>query len=199
MLVVGSKLINVPVMSMHVGGEIARAKVAIIDPENLKVIAYELSGALLRGTQEKILRTDDVREFGRLGFIVDSQDELVAREDVVRIDEIMKFKFDLVGLKVVTKKGKRLGKVSDYLVDAGDFLVQKIIVQRPVVKALMDPELVIDRSEIVEIDDYKIVVKDEEAGSKVKEKKVATNFVPNFVNPFAEPAFETIRSQNPDG
>ena len=195
MLVVGSKLVGAPVMSVHVGGEIARAKMAIIEPENLKVVAYELTGALLRGIPEKILRTEDVREFGRLGLIIDSRDELVAREDVVRIDEILKLNFSLVGLKVVTKKGKKLGKVSDYLVETGDFSVQKIIVQRPTMKSLLDPELTIDRVEIVEVDDYKIVVKDEEAKLKAKEKKA--EFIPNFVNPFREPVFETIRNRSP--
>ncbi len=107
---------------------------------------------------------------------------------MIRIDEILKLNFELVGLKVVTKKGKKLGKVSDYLVDSEGYYVQKIIVQRPLAKSLIDPELTIDREEIVEIDDYKIVVKDEEAKLKAKEQKMV--FVPNFVNPFREPVFE---------
>ena len=189
MLVVGSKLIGMAVMSVHVGGEIARVKTPIVDPAGLRVIGYELTGPLLRGMKEQILLTDDVREYGRLGLIIDSRDELVAQEDVVRIDEVMKLNFDLVGLKVVTKKGQRLGKVSDYLLDTSDFLIAKIIVQRPIVKSLLDPELVIDRVEIIEIDDYKLVVKDEEAKLKVKEKKM--QFAPNFVNPFREPQLST--------
>lgn len=194
MLVLGSRLVGAAVMSVHVGGEVARTKAAIVDPSGLKVIGYDLTGSLMRGVKEDIMRTEDVREYGRLGFIVDSRDEFVARGDVVRIDEVLGLNFDLVGLKVVTKKGKKLGKVSDYLVDTGDFLVAKIIVQRPLAKSLLDPELTIDRAEIVEVDDYRIVVKDEEAKLKAKEAKAV--FIPNFVNPFREPALETSRSQN---
>jgi len=197
MLVVGSKLIGAAVMSVHVGGEIARTKSAIVDPEDLKVIAYVLTGPLLRGMTEDILRTDDVREYGKLGLIIDSRDELVAREDVVRIDEVVKLNFELVGLKVVTKTGKKLGKVNDYLLETDDFLVSKIVVQRPLAKSLLDPELIIDRSEIVEVDDYTITVKDEEAKLKEKEEK-ARMTTANFVNPFREPQYAPFRSQSPD-
>ena len=50
---------------------------------------------------------------------------------------------------------------------------------------LVDPELIIPRKEIVEVNDYKIIVKDEE--EKIRKKAVKEDFIPNFVNPFREP------------
>ena len=204
MLVVGSKLIGTPVMSLHVGGELARTKRAIVDPEDLRVIAYELTGAHVRGMRETILRTDDVREYGRLGLIVDSVDELVAREDVVRIDEVMKLKFDLIGLKVVTKKGRKVGRLTDYTVDAQTFLVQQIIVQKSFATSLVATERTIDRSEIVEVTDGKIVIKDDKAKAKSKARAKSdlarAEFVPNFVNPFREPALNVgIETEEDEG
>ena len=49
-------------------------------------------------------------------------------------------------------------------------------------QSFFDSELTIPRSEIVEITDYKIIVRDEE--KVIKERALKEDFVPNFVNPF---------------
>ena len=196
MLVVGSKLLGYPVLSLHVGGEIARIADPIIDPEGLKIIGYTLSGALIRDEVGNILDMNSLREFANQGMIVDSIDEFTKREDVVRLDKVMSLNFKLIGLKVVTKSGKKLGKVADYTLDTDSFMIYQIIVQRPALKSLLDPELTINRSQIVEVDDYKIIVKNEE--EKVSVKEEVKDFKPNFVNPFREPQFSQIHNQTPD-
>ncbi len=139
---------------------------------------------------EDILPVASVREFSRLGMVIDSVDELVGADDIIRIKEILDLNFSLPGLKVITRKNAKLGKVSDYTVEIGGWYIQQIIVQRPVMKALFDPELRIARTKIVEVDDYKVVVKDEHEKVKSKVEQVKpVDFVPNFVNPFREPDF----------
>ena len=197
MLVIGSKLVQYPVLSLHVGGEIARTVAPIIDPDGLKITGYTLDGPLVGGEVGDILDIKDVREYSSQGMIVDSEDEFVNREDVVRIDKIMSLNFKLVGLKVVTSEGKNLGKVSDYTVDTDSFMVYQLIVSRPMLKSLIDPELTINRSQITEVDDYKITIKNENEKVKTPKQK-AKDFKPNFVNPFREPQFSQIHSQNPD-
>jgi len=196
MLVVGSRLLGYPVLSLHVGGEIARTVEPVIDPEGLKIIGYVLDGPLIRGEVGEILDISSVREFAPTGMIVDSIDEFVNRLDVVRIDKVMGLNFRLVGLKVVTEDGENLGKISDYTLDTKSFAIYQLIVRRPTLKSLIDPELTINRSQIVEVDDYKVVVKNEK--EKVSMKVAAKDFKPNFVNPFAEPQFSQIRSRNPE-
>ena len=128
MLMVGSNMTNFPVLSLHVGGEIARTKRAIIDPEDLKIIAYTLEGAIIQNDPEvgNILDLADVRELSEKGFIVDSADVFTTRDDVVKLDEIMSLDFNLVGLKVVDQRGKKLGKIVDYTIDSGSFMVYKL-------------------------------------------------------------------------
>lgn len=184
MLINASKLIGVPVLSVQVGGPVARTKRAIIDPENLKIIGFEVDGPLVKA--ENILDVESVREFSKMGMVIDSAEELVTAEDVIRISEVLKLNFDLIGLKVETKKHSKLGRISGFTVTENDFMVQQLIVKRPTIKSFLDAELVIPRSEIVEIDDYKVVVKDEE--KKIKEKVGEAEFVPNFVNPFRKTA-----------
>jgi sporulation protein YlmC with PRC-barrel domain len=188
MLVLGSKLLKYPVLSLHVGGEIARTETAIINPEGLKVVAYTLTGPLLKNNDVgDILDVTDIRELSPRGMIVDSIDNFVLREDVIRLDQIMSLNFRLIGLKVVSTDGKKLGRVSDYTIDDSSFMVYQIIVGRPAIKALIDPELTINRSQIVEVDDYKITIKNEDEKVEVQEK--VKEFTPNFVNPFREPNY----------
>lgn len=189
MLINGSQLINCPILSLHVGGEIARVVETIVDPDNLRVIAFRVEGKMV-GDEEDILPIASVREFSRLGMVIDSVDELVGADDIIRIKEILQLNFALPGLKVVTRKNSKLGKVSDYTVEISGWYIQQIIVQRPAMKALFDPELRIARTQVVEVDDYKIIVKDEHEKVKSKVAQVApADFVPNFVNPFREPDF----------
>lgn len=194
MLVIGSKALNMPVLSLHVGGEIARTTYAIIDPEDLMVRAYRLSGAIIENDPEvgDILDTHDVREFSSEGLIVDSSDRFVNQEDVIRINQILKLNFDLIGLKVVTVSGKKLGKVVDYTLDSNSFMIYQIIVQRPLMSSFIDPQLTINRSQITEIDDYKITIKHDKQQIKVPkqtEKKAEETFEPNYVNPFRKPDY----------
>ena len=44
MLRKGSNLYNFPVLSLHLGGQLGRIEKEIIDPNNLKIIGFILSG-----------------------------------------------------------------------------------------------------------------------------------------------------------
>ena len=111
----------------------------------------------------------------------------------------MDLNFFLPGLKVESKRGSKMGKVEDFTVTDNDFMVQQLIVRRPAIKSFLDPELTIPRKEIVEVTDYKVIVKDDE--KTIRERALNEDFVPNFVNPFRkkpEPDYAPAQNQNPD-
>ena len=184
MLVTTSKLIGAPILSMQAGGAIGRVSECIIDPDTLKIIAFRAEGGPIPRTGANLLATSSIREYSNFGMVIDSTDEFIDSEDVVKISKILALNFNLIGLKVESKKGSKLGKVMDYTVTSNDFVVQQLIVHRPTLKSFIDPELTIHRKEIVEITDYKVIVKDEE--KTIKKKAETEDFVPNFVNPFRE-------------
>jgi hypothetical protein len=72
-------------------------------------------------------------------------------------------------------------------------MIYQLIVHRPVgFAAINDPNLTINRSQIVEIDDYTVTIKNDKEQVKVVEKKKKTEaeeFKPNFVNPFRKPSY----------
>ncbi len=194
MLINGSKLVDYPILSLHIGGEIARVTEVIIDPNSLSIIGFRVEGKMIQDDVGDILPIESVREFSRMGMIIDSIDEFVDEADVIKIKKVLELNFDLVGLKVVTRKKEKIGKVADFTIEEGGWSVQQLIVQRPAMKAFFDPQLVIPRKQIIEVDDYQVVIKDEHEKVKSKVAKVdPTDFVPNFINPFREPDFVNER------
>ena len=197
MLVSSSHLIGTPILSVQAGAPIAKVSGVIIDPNDLKIIAFRLVGPLTNRGQN-LLDARSVREYSNFGMVVDSAEEFSAPGEIVHIDKVLSLNFDLLNLKVETKKGSKLGKIIDFTVTSEDFIVQQIIVKRPIVKAFIDPELTISRKEIVEVTDYKVIVKDEE--KVLKDRAAKEDFVPNFVNPFRnhEPGFAPADTKTPD-
>jgi uncharacterized protein YrrD len=185
MLLAGSRLIDAPIMGLQTGGELARTERAIIAPHTLKVVAYELTGPLL-DMHPSLLRIEDVREFSDVGIIVDSSDEFVAPDDIIKLSEIYNLHFTLIGMPVVDEKHRKLGKVEDYTLETGGFLIQQLNVRRPLLKSLNDTQLLIHRTQITEINDTEIVVRSEAQVTEPVMQSVRTA----YVNPFR-------KSQNP--
>ena len=181
MLVYNSRLIGTTVLSVQAGGPIGRISSPIIDPDNLQIIAFILEGSLI-DRRQNILDIRSIREYSNYGIVIDDADELVTPSDVVKIEQVINLNFNLLNLKVETKKGSKLGQITDFTANSDNFLVQQIVVKRPIMKRLMDPELLISRKEIIEVTDYKIIVKDEE--KVLKSRAAKEDFIPNFVNPF---------------
>lgn len=183
MIIEHEKILELPVLDLHLSGAIGRVVEEIIDPNDLKILGYRVEGPRIE-KRKAILLADDIRETSAAGVVIDSMDVLVEEGEAERVDEIVDLGFELVGHKVVTKKGSRLGKVSDFTIDTEAFQIWQLIVKRPPLKAFLDEELVIGRGEIVEVDDEKVVVRHEEA--KIKEQNFKQEVAANFVNPFRE-------------
>ncbi|MEP6710289.1 MAG: hypothetical protein ABJA64_01045 [Candidatus Saccharibacteria bacterium] len=193
MLVLGSQLIKTAVMSLQTGSELARISLPIIDPRTLKIVAYEVEGTLL-DEHPTLLRLADVREVSDIGMIIDSSDEFIALDDVIKIKEIYDLHFPLIGLNVIDEGKRKLGKVVDYSVEIGSFVIQQLTVRRPFMKSLGDAELLIHRTQIVEINDTTIIV---HSGAKKIDEPVK-EVIKNYANPFrsGSPQPETIDTKN---
>lgn len=181
MLIYANRLVGTPILSMQAAGNIGYISALVVDPDSLKIIAFYAHGATPSRTQN-ILDTKSIREYSALGAVIDSADEFVEKDDVIKISKVIDLRFSLIGLKVETKKGTKLGKIIDFTVTDDNFTVEQLIVKRPTLKSFLDPELTIPRTEIVEITDDKVVVRDEE--KTIRARAENEDFIPNFVNPF---------------
>lgn len=183
MLISGSRLNNAPVMGLQTGTELARIGTPVINPNNLAIVAYELEGPLL-DRKPSLLRIADVREFSDIGVIVDSSDEFVFPEDILKLNDIYNLHFFLSGMPVRDEKHHKLGKVDGYTIETGNFVIQQLNVKRPLLKSLGDTHLLIHRSQITEINDKEIIVK---SHAEIPEP-VLENLQRTYVNPFRKNA-----------
>lgn len=152
-------LFNQPVMSLRSGNQFATAIEPIINPHNLKILGWWCS--LRAGGGRLVLLSEDVRELMPRGLAVNDEDVLSSPDDLVRHREILDIKFQLIGKTVRTKRQK-LGKVSDFSYNEGMF-AQKLYVARPVTKIFSSQDtLLIDRTQILEVTDSYILVRDSE-------------------------------------
>lgn len=183
MLILGSRLLHTPVMSLQTGTRLAHTLKPIIDPSNLRILAYEIEGPLLT-ENPSFIRTNDIREYGRLGMIINSNDELIGLSDVIQIEKIYKLKFPLIGVQVLDEHKRKLGKVDDYTLNTDDFVIQQLNVRRGFLKGITDTGLLVNRSQIIEINNTSIVVKSPSVKSA---EPVMQAIRGEFVNPFRAP------------
>lgn len=180
MLLLGSRLIHTPVMSLQTGTRLAQTVRPIIDPSNLRILAYEVDGPLL-AEKPSFVRTADIREYGRLGMIINGNDELIALDEVIQIKKLFDLNFELLGLQVIDDQKRKLGKVDDYTLDTTDFVIQQINVRRGFLKGITDTGLLVNRSQIIEINNTSIIVK---APSVRSVEPVMQSIRGEFTNPF---------------
>lgn len=157
MLQLSSTLVNQKILSLRTSGQVAVTTEPIINPNNLKVEGIycidKFSGERL------ILVSQDIREHINQGFVVNDHEVLAEAEDLIRLHKVLELKFELIGKTVFTDSKKRIGKVADYAVDDSSMYIQKLYVGQNLLKSLTGGQLSVDRDQIVEITDRKIVIK----------------------------------------
>ena len=181
------QLLESAVLSLHTGTKVASMKKAIIDPHSLKVIGYFVDSPLQQGKEQLILKTSDIREASENGIIIDSVDELVTTKDLVRFEEIINMDFSLINLNVIDDTKQKLGKIIDYSLDPLTFLIHQLHVKRPLMKSLQTSELLINRSQIIEVTDKYIAVNSASLQASAELPLTAPG---SFTNPFRKPHTE---------
>ncbi len=159
MQVLSQSLLNKPVMSLRTGGRIGTVTQPIINPNNLKIEGFYCQDSVDKKLQ-LILLSQDIRDILPVGIVVNDHDVLAHPEDLIRLRETLRVNFELLGKTVVTTSKQRLGKVSDFSTELGDLYIQKIYVSQSIIKSVTGGNLGVDRNQIVEITNRKIVIQD---------------------------------------
>lgn len=179
MLILGSALINTSIMGLQTGSKLAETKAPIIDPSNLKIVAYQVDGPLL-SHRPAILLIADVRELSDIGMIIDSNDEFISVDDVILVKKICDLNFSLIGMDVFDDKKRKLGKINNYSVDVNSFFIQQLNVKQSIFKSLTETDLLIHRSQIIEINNKAIIVKSTAQTVSARIDRSQSN----YINPF---------------
>lgn len=192
MLILSKRLLGVPLMSLQTGSKIGQTADPIIDPRRLHIMAFYCEGPMI-DTEPAILHSNDIRELSDIGIIIDSSDNIMSPNDLVRLQEVIDFHFSLIGIQVVTDRGHKLGTVEDYATDALTFLIQKLHIKRPFLHSIHSSSLIIDRNDILEVTNSKIIVKS--ATVKESHTQAVGETMQQLANPFRKPQAEISKSR----
>ncbi len=158
MLKLSESLIGRSVMSLRTGQAVGTTTAAIFNPNNLKIEGFYCTDRFSK--KQLVLLYQDIRDIIPQGLVVNDHDVLVEAHELVRLKKVMDIGFELIGKQVVTLSKQRLGKVSDYSVEVETMYVQKFYVSQGILKGLTKGNLAVDRSQINEITNKKIIVND---------------------------------------
>jgi uncharacterized protein YrrD len=151
--------LNQPVMSLRTGAKVSDTLEAIINPNNLKIEGFYCQSSANK-KERLILLSQDIRDIIPQGIAINDEEVLAPPEELVRLKDIMALHFNLMGKPVVTVSKDRVGKVNDYAADPLSFIIQKLYVSQSLIKNFSGGGLSVDRNQIVEITNRKIVIQD---------------------------------------
>ncbi len=181
MLISSTDLTSFPILSLRSSSKIATISKLIINPYDLTIQALKLAGRQLDDPKDSYLLPEDIREISPLGIIINDSEDIVSSTDVIRLQKTLDLQFELIGLPVIDKQQRKVGKVVNYNIIAENMMIYQLVVQRPMFKDFFDPELLIHRSQIAELSHDKVIIKNSLNQLREIERQDA---IDNFVNPF---------------
>lgn len=159
MYMLASQLHNLPIISLQTGQPVGHIKRPLIGMSRLNVLALSCRVTATPKLQNVILLRD-IRQLATDCIIIDSDEDIEEADEIVRLKEPLDQDFNPIGKQVVNEDGNRLGKVEDYTIDMRSALVQKLYVNQPLWRSVLFNHLVIDRSQIIDINARQFTVKD---------------------------------------
>jgi len=172
MLIKGTSLINKQIRSTQDGSYIGKVADLIIDPACGKLVALKLQSK--KFFKPKIICTIDIQGYTPLFLVAKDDSVVVDADEVVRTKTIIEQKIMIIGNKVKTESGKKLGICEDVLIDTATSMVIKFYVKSAGMLGPLSPDLIIPTSRVVSISRDAIVVKDDWGKEKVAEVVGAT-------------------------
>lgn len=151
-----STIYNLPIFSLTTGHQVGVALRPLINPKNLQIEAWFAESNFERGLL--LIPTSEIREIGRQGIAVNDQQAITPAEDLIRLKQLIQLDFQLIDKKVDSENNQRIGKVSDYSTDMESLFIQRLYVS-PSALRLTRAQKIIARSQIVEITNKRIIVK----------------------------------------
>ncbi len=172
MLQLSSTYYDRPILSLRTGGPVGHALSPVINPNNLKIEGWY---ATARGEKSSyVVPVNEVRDIINKGIVVNDHSSLTHTEDLIRLTDVINVGFEIIGKSVLSENKKKLGKVSDYAVDDESMFIKKLYVNQSILKNLGTQQLIIDRTQIVELNDRHVVVRDTSIRAKTTAQATQT-------------------------
>lgn len=155
---------GINVLSLRTGGPVGIVTAPVINPNNLYIEGWFIKET--RTNDQLILLSNDIRDVLPQGFAVNDQEVMTRPEELIRLKDILELNFMLLNLKVSSESGKSYGKINDYAYETKNFFIQKLYVGQSLVKNFSGGSLSVDRSQIIEVTNKRVVIEDPTENSR---------------------------------
>lgn len=159
MYILASQLKNLPVLSLQTGQPLATVVRPLIKRETLEIAAIECQVGRFR-RQTSVIMMRDIRQIAGDCIVIDSFEDIEDASEIVRLRDIVEADFNPLGKLVINESQYQLGKVEDYTINLETYMLQKLYVQQSMLKSILFNSLVVDRTQIIDVDAKRFVVKD---------------------------------------
>lgn len=125
---------------------------------------------------KKVIPAIEIKGIGSGFVLVRDFKSLTEIEDVVRIKKALETQIKILGSKVETESGQKIGKVENATINLKMLALEKLYVNPPLSISFLAKQLIIPSAKIVEIQKKKIIISDEFA--KAKKKAAQAQVIP---------------------
>ncbi len=165
-----SEIIGRPVGALEEKAKVGTARDIVVNPEDGRVLALVIRTGFL-GQGYKVVDWQDVRAVEKSGVVVGTVEQMLAPEEMVRVDQLIKDGFQLVGLPVITTGGHKIGRVNNFCFDSDTGRLSQLYV-----RSILGPNRIIGMSSVVRVESRKVVVRNTETKCRAKaELRPASN------------------------
>lgn len=127
----------------------------IIKDNDLGVAAFAVSFQSFLRIKTKVVVASEILKLVKNGLILHDENAIVGIEEIPRIEKLLHKKYYGIGQKVLTKSGKNVGTVYDYLIES-----ETLGITRFYVRHFFDDKI-IPSKEIVKLEGKRLYIKDD--------------------------------------
>ncbi len=119
---------GLPVMTMAEGKQIGKIDDLVVDPESKTVSWLRLHSGGMLGGERLWVSTEAVHGVGEDAVTINAEADVRTPADAPEAVALIKAKRELIGGKVITENGERVGEVRDYEFDPETFAITSLSV-----------------------------------------------------------------------
>lgn len=159
-----SQLIGADIILFQERAIVGRVTRVLIDPDDGSLVGFVAKP--VHQNKDSYIPTSEVKGLGKKLIIVEGLSSLSEADDVIKIDKVLRNEPMIIGSQVYSESGQHLGRVEDATLDMTLAVLKKLYVKPLFLAGILKEQQLIDASQIVKIEEKKIIVRD----SKIKEK-----------------------------
>jgi len=165
-----SKIINSPVVELK-----TQTQIGVVDDLIIHKTKLEVYGVILKKTsflnfnEIKVISGTDILEMNSQAVVVNNNDAIIPLSEAIRLKDAIDQKYYGIYQRIVSKKGKNIGLVYDYLVDSTTQNITKLYC-----RTLLN-EKIIPVHSVIKMEGKKIIIKDELETKQIVDQAVETS------------------------